>query len=258
MRLQVEVLDHLAGRRVAAHVTVTEITNSTVHFEGTSRGETADKNDLLPFEVPRGATFLVRAENSGLIAGREFTRGTNKQPVVVIAMSDTTLFQFPAACCAVPEEKDSLKPRDESKLRQALADYFTAPLQRQATWKFAGGLEKLLREHETAVRHAAWEAYKTAPIHADMKKDFDANEVRFGDYLSPYMVRAVGERPAGGWPLFIAMHGGGATPKEVNEANGASCNIITGIIRKWAVIFILRCARPTTHGTVFTTITFIR
>jgi pimeloyl-ACP methyl ester carboxylesterase len=219
VRLLVEVIDHLAGQRVASHVSVTEITNSNVHFEGTSTGETADKNNLLAFEVPRGATFLIRAEGSGQAAGREFTSGTNNKPVVVIALSDTTLFQFPPqTCCVMPPEKDALKPSEEAKLRQALLDFFTAPSEKQATWKFSHSQEKLLRDHESAVRRAAWEAFKSAPIHEAMKKDFDAKEVRFEQYASPYTVRAVGARPANGWPLFIAMHGGGNAPKELNDS----------------------------------------
>lgn len=219
VRLLVEVIDRLGGQRVAAHVFVTEITNSAVHFEGTSRGETADKNDVLPFEVPRGATFMIRAEGGGLEAGREFTSGTNNQPVVVIALSDTTLFQFPSqACCAPEASSDKLKPGESAKLQQALTGFFTATPERQATWKFPHGLEKLLRDHEAAVRHAAWEAFKSAPIHEAMKKDFDSHEVRFDEYTSPYVVRTVGKRPDDGWPLFIAMHGGGNTPKEVNDS----------------------------------------
>jgi hypothetical protein len=219
VRLLVEVLDHLAGQRVAAHVSVTDITNSSIHFEGTSRSETADKNDILPFEVPRGATFLIRAEGGGQEAGREFTSGTNNQAVVVIALSDTTLFQFPSqACAAPPPVNDALKAGDDAKLRQALLGFFTAPPAQQADWKFSRGLEKLLRDHEPAVRRVAWEVYKSAPIHDAMRKDFDAKEVTFDQYLSPYVVRTVGTRPANGWPLFIAMHGGGNTPKEVNDS----------------------------------------
>jgi hypothetical protein len=219
VRLLVEVLDHLAGQRVVAKVSVTEITNSNVHFEGMSRGETADKNDLLAFEVPRGATFMVRAEGNGMVAGREFISGTNNNPVVVIALSDTTLFQFSSQACCEPEVlKDDLKPDDEAKLRQSLTGFFTASAERQSAWKFSRKEEKLLLEHEPAVRQVAWEAYKSAPIHEAMKRDFDAKEVRFKEYTSPYVVRAVGTRPAQGWPLFIAMHGGGNTPKEVNDS----------------------------------------
>ncbi len=219
VRLLVEVLDQLGGKRIEAQVSVNNITNSSVHFVGTSRGETADKNDILPFEVPQHATHLIRAHGSGQEAGREFTAGTNTQAVVVISLSDTTLFQFPSQACAAPlTVNDSLKPGDDTKLRQALQGFFTAPPEKQASWKFSRSLEKLLRDHESSVRHAAWEVYKSAPIHEAMKGDFDAKQVRFEKYLSPYTVRQVGTRPPDGWPLFIAMHGGGNTPKEVNDS----------------------------------------
>ena len=217
LRLLVEVLDHLGGQRIAAQVSVNNITNSSVHFEGTSRSESADKNDILPFEVPQGATYLIRAQGGGLQAGREFTAGTNAQGVVVISLSDTTLFQF-QACAAPLPVNDALKPADDAKLRRVLLDFFTAAAEQQATWKFSRSQEKLLRDHEAAVRRAAWEVYKSAPIHDAMREDFQAKQVRFDKYLSPYTVRQVGTRPAEGWPLFIAMHGGGGTEKEVNDS----------------------------------------
>jgi pimeloyl-ACP methyl ester carboxylesterase len=219
VRLLVEVLDHLAGQRVAAQVYVYNITNSAIHFEGTSRSETADKNDILPFEVPQHATYMVRAVGNGMEAGREFTAGAKTQDLVVISLTDTTLFRYPSQACALPlAVNDTLNPDDDAKLRLALSDYFTAPPAQQATWKFPVSLEKMLVDHESAVRRSAWEVYKSAPIHDAMKEDFDAKHVRFDTYTSPYTVRQVGTRPADGWPLFIAMHGGGNTPKEVNDS----------------------------------------
>lgn len=46
----------------------------------------------------------------------------------------------------------------------------------------------------------------------------DAHEVRFEQHMSPYTVKTVGTRPTNGWPLFIAMHGGGNAPKELNDS----------------------------------------
>src|SRR5262249_29453263 len=47
--------------------------------------------------------------------------------------------------------------------------------------------------------------------------DFDAHQVHSGKALSPYTLKTVGNRPANGWALFIAMHGGGGVQKEVND-----------------------------------------
>src|SRR5437764_73110 len=43
-------------------------------------------------------------------------------------------------------------------------------------------------------------------------------QVGLDKHLSAYTVRAVGTRPTNGWPLFIAMHGGGGAPKELNDS----------------------------------------
>jgi len=218
-RLLVKVLDHLQGQRIAAKVTVNNLTNGSVHFEGTSRDESADLNDTLPFVVPRGAIYTVRAERDGKIAERAFNTGTNAQATAMISLNDTTAYPTPAPSCRAPEAfVPALPPGSEAKLKKALADFFAAPADKQAHWKFPARLEKLLRNNESAVRRAAWETYRAAPVHDAAKQDFLRNQARFAEYLSPYTVRSVGVRPAGGWPLFIAMHGGGGAPKEVNDS----------------------------------------
>lgn len=222
IRVLVTVLDHLAGERVAAKVTVTELTNDAVHFDGTSRSDTADMNDILPFDLPKGKVYQIRAEKDGMTAGREFgpvpMNVTNQQTVVVIAMNDTTIPVFPSQMCyAPPAAADTLKPGDEARLRKDLAGYFAAPAEKRAKMKFSGSLDKLLRNNEPAVRNLAWEEFKRAPIHDALKADYEAKQARFEKYVSPYVVKTVGKRPANGWPLFIAMHGGGGAPKEVND-----------------------------------------
>ena len=219
VRLMVKVLDQFGGHRTAAKVTVADIRNSAVHFESVSRDESADMNDVLPFNVPQGATYEIRAEKDGQVAGRQFTAGTNAQAMVVISLKDSTLPPPPAQVCYVPPatEITPLKTEDEAKLKQALTEFFIAPPDKQAAWKFPGRLEKLLRENEPGVRSIAWESYKSGLPHSALRQDFDAKQVQFDKYLSHYTVKTVGTKPKNGWPLFIAMHGGGGAPKEVND-----------------------------------------
>ena len=68
-----------------------------------------------------------------------------------------------------------------------------------------------------AARMAAWTAYKNAPAQQSLRAEFEQKTVSTGDRTSPYLWRHVGEKPAGGWELVIAMHGGGNAPKEVND-----------------------------------------
>ena len=145
--------------------------------------------------------------------------GAIGQEAVVPIPRETFAYTLPAQPrYSPPAVTTAFKPADEAKLRKAFTEFFSAPTNRQATWKFSGSLEKLLRNNEPAVRRVAWEAYRVAPIHDALKQDFDSHQVRFDKHLSPYTVKTVGTRPTNGWALFIAMHGGGNAPKQVNDS----------------------------------------
>src|SRR2546423_8624976 len=109
-------------------------------------------------------------------------------------------------------------PLEGSAFKTALTEFFTAPTKQQETWKFPEEFEKLLPQNEGNVRITAWEAFRDAPIHESVKKDYASNQVRFDKHLSRYTVKRVGTRPTNGWALFIAMHGGGGGPKEMNDS----------------------------------------
>ena len=66
-------------------------------------------------------------------------------------------------------------------------------------------------------RAAAWEAYQHSPAHDALKAELDKKIVATSERTSPYRFRFVGTKPADGWSLVIAMHGGGNAPKEVND-----------------------------------------
>ncbi|MCA8954288.1 MAG: hypothetical protein KDE27_32570 [Planctomycetes bacterium] len=61
---------------------------------------------------------------------------------------------------------------------------------------------------------AAWRRHER-PL---LQPDHDARIVRANGKQSPFTVKLVGERPAGGLPLVIAMHGGGGVQKRVNDS----------------------------------------
>ncbi len=222
VRLLVKVLDRPAGKRIAARVSVIDTNNPATakleELEGMSRDESADLNDILPLQVAFNGAYQVRVESNGRNITKPFRSGTNTQELLVVTLLDTPLLALPSQVCYAPPPVDaSLKPKDEARLKKALGEYFAAPVEKRVEWKFPNGLEKLLRENEPAVRRAAWEAYREAPIHDSAREDFMTNQVRFESNLSSYTVKQVGTRPTNGWALFIAMHGGGNAPREVND-----------------------------------------
>ncbi len=114
--------------------------------------------------------------------------------------------------------KSGLSQEQEQQIEKEATAFFSAGDEERAKWKFDAKLDQLLAERDAAVRAAVWKAYQTAPIHDKLKKDFEEKKVRYKDYVSPYAVREVGKKPDKGWPLVIAMHGGGGAPKNVNDS----------------------------------------
>lgn len=101
-RLLVKVLDRPAGQRVAAKITVTETTNPAMKFEGASKDESADMNDILPFEVARDSAYEVLAELGGKTIRKNFRTGTNAQEMIIVLMNDTSLLPLLSQACHAP------------------------------------------------------------------------------------------------------------------------------------------------------------
>ena len=219
LSLMVDVYDKPLGERVSAKVIIADAENKNVTFNGISKGDTADMNDHLFFQLPKQKTYVLEVEYRNQKYNQYYSSGIADEDKLPIFLSgipsvpapSKPLYTSPAVINPIPVE-------DASKLKDALIAFFKAPAIEQASWIFPRGLEKLLNENEPAVRQLVWESYRIAPIHDSLKQDFDSNQVRFEKHISPYSVKTVGKRPANGWGLFIAMHGGGGTTQEFNDS----------------------------------------
>jgi len=222
MRLQINVLDRPVGGRVAAHVTVLDSADAAIKFDGTSKTEPSDLNDHLTFFVPRERTFIVESEAGGHKDRRFYSPGTNAQDVLTLYLAGVPQVTAPAAAmvCSLTPAK-ALAPKDEARLKKEATAFFTAPPDRQAAWKSSRALDRLLAGNETAARRAVWEAFMAAPVHGPLQQGFAEHKVRSDGHESPYTVKTVGRRPPNGWALFIAMHGGGGAPQELNDSQWA-------------------------------------
>lgn len=219
MRLLVNVLDRPMGQRVAARITITDSIDSTIHFEGTSKTDPADINDHVSFLLPKQRTYIVEAQLGSETNQRYYSPGTNSQDLLAIHMSGVPVVMAPSpALCVAPAPDKPLAAKDAARLTAAVTEFFEASADKQAAWKFPKWMNALLAKNESAVRRAVWQAYISAPIHQALKTSFNENKVRSEDHVSPYTVKTVGTRPPNGWALFIAMHGGGGAPQELNDS----------------------------------------
>ncbi|HEX5051407.1 MAG TPA: transglutaminase domain-containing protein [Planctomycetota bacterium] len=108
--------------------------------------------------------------------------------------------------------------KDEA-LSAQLDRFFAADKARQATFEFDRNLDGELRTTagDARLRALAFAAFRRSEQKV-LQADFAADLVRAGDKQSAYVVKQVGTKPASGWPLVIAMHGGGGVAKQVNDS----------------------------------------
>ena len=107
----------------------------------------------------------------------------------------------------------------DAALAAQLDRFFTADAAVQATFGFDRNLDQELGsvEGDARLRGLVAAAWKRAELTA-LSADHEARIARAGGKESPFTVKQVGDKPAAGWPLVIAMHGGGGVPKEVNDS----------------------------------------
>jgi Transglutaminase-like superfamily len=192
-RLMVEV--RRAGDRVEADVTTLDRETGVSRPVGSSLGPQVDINRHLTCEAPPGGSLFVVAHYQG----RAAIMGT------AVAKSGDTVIRI---------DLDRPVPDDtRAELGRILADRFGADATRKAAAaKLLTGVPWL-----ESIRDIAWSAYKASPAHDALRREFDAKTVATQDRKSPYLWRHVGRKPADGWALVIAMHGGGNAPASVND-----------------------------------------
>ncbi|MEO6035560.1 MAG: transglutaminase-like domain-containing protein, partial [Verrucomicrobiota bacterium] len=219
VRLNIQVFNRPVGERIVAKVTVTDAANPGAQLEGISKGPTADGNDHLFFALPAQRTFVIESEWSGKKRRQFYSTGTQAEDLLNLFMTGVPdAPSIPQKCYAAPVVEKPFTAKEELRLKSAFHEFFNAPSDRQASFQFPSALEKLLRNNEPATRRVAWEAFQAATNHGNLRQSFDEQKVRFQEHVSPYTVKTVGTRPAKGWGLFIAMHGGGGAPQELNDS----------------------------------------
>ena len=110
-------------------------------------------------------------------------------------------------------------PAADEALRAQFARYFAADADGQRGFAFDRELDHELTTAagDARLRALVWQALQDHE-RTRFAADHAARIVRCGGLESAFTLQQVGERPANGWPLVIAMHGGGGVPQAVNDA----------------------------------------
>ena len=206
-QFSVNVLDKKRGTRVEAQVKVFDLANNLLG-EGTSKGPQADRNDHLRLPVPSVEKFIIEISHGPRQIKRQQVTAQCNDAVCEFYLNET-----------VQSVEPDLAGTDQGReLKQTLQTWFDAAEEEREKIKFSDKQNDLLNSHGPAIRKIVWQAYRASKFAESFREDFDDNRVKNDGYTSPYFFKKIGPKPEGGWPLFIAMHGGGGAPKRVNDS----------------------------------------
>jgi transglutaminase-like putative cysteine protease len=180
--------------------------------QGKSKGGTADMNDMLTFELKPESKYCLKLTRPA----------TDEQPALEMAQ-DFVTSREPNQLVSItlqPRDDDEKKADDPATSHSALSAADSRALSAIADDHFFDlvSANELLLTQPDSVRALAWSRYLISPMGQKRKSDFKKNQVTFQKHISPYTIKEVGTRPEGGWPLFIAMHGGGGAPQKLNDS----------------------------------------
>lgn len=207
-------------------------------YSGKTKAGTADMNDMLTFELKPNSKYQLNisalADNGK--AGKKLhqtnleTDADSKRHVEIVVdvsgdRAQVSLSDSPdeadVANVKRAADADEQKRDNDDSTKEHLGAVLTERLSGEADKYFnekSEAVQNAMLKMQNSVRELAWERYLKSAIPAALKGDFEKNQVTFKEHLSPYTVKEVGERPENGWPLFIAMHGGGGAPARVNDS----------------------------------------
>ncbi len=189
-RVSVRVVD-AAKKRVAVAVTVTG-GDPAATFEGTSRGESADANDFVGFDLQPLREYVVEV---GAAEKRVTTGKAGESQIVEVVApvvdSPGALAALKAALAAKPKALAELAGRDFANAALTKADAATA-------------------------RQLLWDAH-AARIQRERAKEVADRVLTDGTLAMPFDFTTFGAKPKDGRSLWISLHGGGNTTKAVND-----------------------------------------
>ncbi|MEE2826367.1 MAG: transglutaminase domain-containing protein [Planctomycetota bacterium] len=200
-RVSFRVWNEDRSERIAAQVRCSRSEAASFDWSGTSKAGTADMNDMLSFDLDQRATFALLIEFAGKQKRHQFQVGDKTEQLVEVVF---------------PEDEQNATAELDRQVDQFFAVQQTAG---ESSFEFSAAARQAYADNPAAMRQRIWQRYLNSDqVQKRFRSDYDANQVQNNEHLSPYTVKEVGKRPPAGWPLFIAMHGGGGAPAHVNDS----------------------------------------
>jgi hypothetical protein len=200
VRVMIRVVD-ARKKRTDVPVTVTEVGNTATRQEGKSRGETADTNDFLTFELTPNTEYLINAAG---VEKKITTGAAGCQQLVDVTVEEASS----QSTLDVSKSTAALKA-----LQKALAD---SPRVHDGIAAAEFTRTPLTKSDAAAARELLWKAHVEL-IRAERAEEMKNRVIKDGDLEMPFAYKTFGKKPPGGRSLWISLHGGGGAPKRLND-----------------------------------------
>jgi poly(3-hydroxybutyrate) depolymerase len=125
------------------------------------------------------------------------------------------LIASPAPAAAAPPGPDATRSAEALRALRAALESGPKSLADLGGRDFAR--QPLTKADAATARELLWKAH-AARIARDRAAEVKARRLKDGDHEMPFFYQTFGKKPAGGWSLWISLHGGGGAPKEVNDS----------------------------------------
>ena len=142
-RVLIRVWQGEKSKRVVQPVTVVDNDDPKKVFQGDSRGEKADTNDLLTFELLPNHEYVLRVGKPVRVEKKFKTTADKEQKIEVEVTAEEK---------KEPGEKPGLTKEQTQKVETEAAAFFKASEEERAKWKFDAKFDQLLAAHEGAVQ----------------------------------------------------------------------------------------------------------
>ncbi len=165
-------------------------------------------NDMLTLTLKPNSKFRIVATAESLATEHELETGDQPNQLVELIMAPATADQ---ANLSQFEKQQIVEIAENFFADQRSTDQANSP-------EDVSSANEILARYPDQVRELVWEVFLQSPMVQARKSDFVAKRVTFQEHVSPYTIKEVGQRPDAGWPLFIALHGGGGAPQRLNDS----------------------------------------
>jgi hypothetical protein len=99
-----------------------------------------------------------------------------------------------------------------------LKDWLAKPADRRPPLADQGfATVPLSKDDAAAAKDLLWQDHLVA-VNRDRKAEWDGNAITIGPDTLRLLVKRFGNKPPGGWNLFISLHGGGNAPPALNDS----------------------------------------